>query len=124
MQWHWYPEHNTKPAVPLVDAYKLVFDTTITLFDRGSDSLELALDVGWCPDLTVNASVEVACWCSTYHNIHQVREGQWPVGDTEELVAAFSAGVVMVKGVLDTGPFDPRPWRLDAGLPDAPSATR
>lgn len=124
IQWHWYPEHNTKPAMPTGRGYQLVFDTTITLFDQSFDSLELTLDVAWRPDLTVNAAVEVACWCSTDHNIHQVRESHWPVADTEELVEAFAAGVAMLAGVLDSGPFDPRPWRLDAGLPDAPTETR
>lgn len=119
IQWHWYPEHNTKPAMPTGRGYELVFDATVTLFRQGFDWLELTLDVAWRPELTVNAAVEIACWCPTDHNMHQVRESHWPVAGTEELVEAFAAGVAMLAGVLDSGPFDPRPWRLEAGLPDA-----
>ena len=49
IQWHWYPEHNTKPAMPAERSYELVFDTTITLFNQSSDWLELTLDVAWRP---------------------------------------------------------------------------
>jgi hypothetical protein len=124
IQWHWYPEHNTKPAMPTGRGYHLLVDTTITLFNQGHDWLELTLDVAWRPELTVNAAVEVACWCPTDHNMHQVRESRWPATGTEELAEAFAAGITMLTGVLDSGPFDPRPWRLDAGLPDAPPETR
>lgn len=110
--------------MPAERSYELVFDTTITLFNQGSDWLELTLDVGWRPELTVNAAVEVACWCSPDHNMHQVRESHWPVAGTEELVEAFAAGVTMLADVLDSGPFEPGPWRLDAGLPDAPFETQ
>jgi hypothetical protein len=124
IHWHWYAENNTKLATPPERAYTLVFDATITLFEQSSDSLELALDVGWRPGLTVNTAVEVACWCTKYHNIHQLRDSRRPVADADELVEAFAAGIAMLTDVLDSGPFDPRPWRLDAGLPDAPPEVR
>jgi hypothetical protein len=76
--------------------------------------------VAWRPELTVNAAVEVACWCAPDHNVHQVREGHWPATTTEELVEAFDAGIAILAGALDSGQFDPRSWRHDAGLPDAP----
>jgi hypothetical protein len=91
------------------------------LFDQGSDWLELTLDVAWHPELTVNAAVEVGCWCSPDHNMHQVRGGHGPVVGTDELVEAFTAGTATLVDVLDSGQFDPRLWRLEAGLPDAPS---
>jgi hypothetical protein len=108
IQWHWYPEHNMRPSISAEGSYKLVFDTTITLFNHGSDWLELTLDVAWRPELTVNAAVEVACWCSPDHNMHQVREGHWPAAGADALVEAFAAGIAMLAGVLDSGPFDPR----------------
>jgi hypothetical protein len=84
----------------------------------------LAADVARSPELSVNVAVEVACWCARDHNIHYVRESARPVADTAEVVEAFAAGVAMLTSVLNSGPFDPRPWRLDAGLPDAPPETR
>jgi hypothetical protein len=47
-----------------------VLDTTITLADLDSDWLELTLDIAWRPELTVNAAVEVGCWCRPDHNMH------------------------------------------------------
>lgn len=120
IQWHWYPEYNTKPSTSAKSTYFLVFDATITLFNQGADWLELMLDLAWRPQLTVNAAVQVGCWCSPDHNMHQVREGHWPVTDPSDLVEAFTAGTAMLAGVLDSGRFDPRIWRLEAGLPDAP----
>ena len=55
------------------------------------DWLELTLDVGWCPDLTVNAAVEMACWCSPDHNMHHVREGCWPVANGQFLANRAAA---------------------------------
>jgi hypothetical protein len=122
-QWHWYPEHSAKPADSVGRFYHLVFDVTITLFDEGYDSLELALDVSWHPDLTVNAAVQIACWCPEDHGIHHVRDSRRPVGGADELVEAYAAGVAMLVGVLDSGPFDPGPWRREAGLPAGRSET-
>ncbi|PWU53189.1 hypothetical protein DLE60_31065 [Micromonospora globispora] len=68
----------------------------------------------------MNAAVEVACWCPQDHNMHQVREAQWHVADCHELVEAFAVGTAMLADVLDSGPFEPRPWRIWANLPDAP----
>ncbi|HEY0530254.1 MAG TPA: hypothetical protein VGD29_01500, partial [Actinoplanes sp.] len=93
--------------MPTGHGYALIFDTRITLFDQSFDSLELTMDVACHPDLSVNAAVEVACWCAKDHNIHQVRQSHWPVADTEELVAAFAAGITMLTSALDSGPFDP-----------------
>jgi hypothetical protein len=122
--WWWYPEHSRHPPVHVERDYLLLFDTTITLFSGGFDWLELTLDVAWCPELTVNAAVEVACWCSQDHNMHQVRAEHWPVTNSHDLVQAFAAGTAMLTNVLDSGPFDPRAWRVEAGLPDAPSETQ
>jgi hypothetical protein len=121
VQWHWYPEHNTKLATSTERICYLVFDTTITLFNQGNDWLELTLDVGWCPELTVNAAVEVACWCPKDHNMHQVRESRRPVANSDELVEAFADGTAMLMRVLDSGLFDPGVWQAESGLPDASS---
>jgi hypothetical protein len=52
--------------------------------------------------------------------MHHVREGHWSVASPHESAEAFTAGTAMLAGVLDSGRFDPRIWRLEAGLPDAP----
>jgi hypothetical protein len=121
--WHWYPEHVQPPPRSSERAYLLLFDVTITLFNSGFDWLELTLDVAWRPELTVNAAVEVACWCPQDHNMHQVREAHWQVTSCHDLVEAFAAGTAMLTNVLDSGPFDPRAWRVEVGLPDAPPET-
>jgi hypothetical protein len=102
-------------------------DSPVTLYDdaRG-DWLELNLDIAWQPSasLTVNGAVNVACWCPRDHAGHLVRTAQWHPVDSRELVEAVAAGTAMLTDVLTTGPFDPRPWRAHAGLPDAPETSR
>lgn len=122
--WHWYPDHAEPPQSPQTGRILLV-DVAITFYSTGDDWLELALDVAWAepPRLAVSASVEVACWCPRNHNMHPVRTGQWHAANSRELVAAFAAGTAMLVDVLATGPFDPRPWRVQADLPDAPDAS-
>jgi hypothetical protein len=117
IEWCWYPEHTSHPPGPAERCYLLLFDTTIALFASGLDWLELTLDVAWSPQLTVNAAVEVACWCPQDHNMHQVRAAHWPVTNGRDLVEAFAAATAMVTNVLDSGPFDPSAWRVAAGLP-------
>jgi hypothetical protein len=70
------------------------------------------------------AAVEVACWCPEDHNMHQVRQGRWQVSHSHELVQAFAAGTAMLTDVLVSGPAEPHPWRVQAGLPDAPDPSR
>jgi len=120
--WHWYPEHRTRPAhIPGQTFYLLIVDTTITLYDTRDDWLELTLDIAWrTPSmLTVNAAVEVACWCPQNHNMHQVRRAQWQAVNSLGLVEGFAAGTAWLTEVLAAGPFEPRTWRTQAGLPDA-----
>jgi hypothetical protein len=120
--WHWYPAHAESPRLAEGRLYLLLVDATITLYNAGDDWLELTLDIAWREpqQLTVNASVQVACWCPQDHNMHEVREAQWPVAESHELVERFAAGVAMLAGVLDSGPFEPGPWRISPNLPDAP----
>jgi hypothetical protein len=121
-EWHWYPDR-TEPPPPTSPGrlYQLLVDTTITLYDANYDWLELTLDIAWMtpPKLTVNAAVEVGCWCPQDHNMHQVRVAQWQAADSHELVEGFAAGTAMLIDVLASGPFEPRPWRVRAGLPEA-----
>jgi hypothetical protein len=56
--------------------------------------------------------------------MHQVRKGRWHVVNADELVEAFAAGTAMLMDVLASGPYEPHPWRVQAGLPDAPEASR
>jgi hypothetical protein len=126
MVWHWYPHHREPPQTSNPRLYLLLVDTTITLYNTPEDGLELTLDIAWLapPKLTVSAAVEVTCWCPHDHSTHQVRQGQWHVGSSQELVEAFAAGTAMLKDVLASGPFEPHPWRIQAGLPDAPETSR
>jgi hypothetical protein len=122
--WHWYPRSAQEPRPSTEGIHHLLFDAAIKVYDTGSDSLELTLCVAWgmsLPNLIVTAAVEVACWCSHHHGIHQVRGNLWDVRDSAELIDAFAAGAVLLTDVLATGPFEPGSWRIDAGLPDAPS---
>ncbi|MDP9793063.1 hypothetical protein J2S43_001575 [Catenuloplanes nepalensis] len=122
--WWWYPEHRKRPPVATDGVYVILLDTAIVLFNSGHDRLELTLNVAWCSALTVNAAVEVACWCPQDHNMHQVRSESWTVDTSHDLADGFAAGTTMLTNVLDSGRFDPGAWRLTAGLPDAPPQAR
>lgn len=107
--WHWYPQRTRPPRVLDGRLYLLIVDTTITMYNTSDDWLELTLDIAWREpqQLTVNAAVEVACWCPQDHNMHRVRKAQWPVAQSQELVEGFAAGTEMLADVLDSGPFEP-----------------
>ena len=124
--WHWYPDRTEPPQTSEPGIYLLLVDTTITLYNTGDDWLELSLDIAWLApaQLTVNAAVEVACWCLENHNMHQVRHERWLVVDSQELVEAFAAGAAMLIEVLASGPVEPHPWRVKGGLPDVPDTSR
>jgi hypothetical protein len=124
-RWHWYPDR-TEPPQAKPGTYLLLVDATITLYTTADDWLELSLDIAWLApaELTVNAAVEVACWCSENHNMHQVRRGRWHVADSQELVEAFAAGTAILTEVLASGPLEPHTWRIRAGLPDGPDTSR
>jgi len=124
--WHWYPERREPPLSLGGGGFLLLLDLAITLYSTGEDWLELALDVGWLAPamLTVSAAVEVACWCPQDHNMHPARTARWHAADSLQLVQAFATGTAMLMEVLDTGPFDPDSWRVQAGLPAAPDTRR
>lgn len=48
----------------------------------------------------------------------------WHAANSHELVDAFATGTAMLTDVLASGPFVPHPWRVHAGLPDAPEVIR
>ncbi|GAA3233503.1 hypothetical protein GCM10010532_070270 [Dactylosporangium siamense] len=121
--WHWFLEPTEAPrtlsereALPIVSG-------SIMLYNSGVDWLELDLDIAGEPELTVTASVHVACWCTENHNAHYVLEACWPVASAHDLIEGFAAGTAILTEVLNAGPFDPSTWRIHAGLPDAPKAT-
>ncbi|MEU8820651.1 hypothetical protein [Actinoplanes sp. NPDC048796] len=122
VSWHWYPDHVEPPEVLAEGLRRDLVGITITLYNTRDDWLELALYLAWRPGprLTVEASVEVACWCAENHNMHPVRELSRDADDDFELADAFAAGVKMVTAVLTDGPFEPQPWRAAAGLPIRP----
>jgi hypothetical protein len=126
--WHWYPDNRTQPSrTSNRRPYLLLLvDATITLYNTRDDWLELTLGIAWLapPKLTVDAALEVACWCPQDHNMHQVRQAQWHAADSRDLVEAFAAGTAMLMDVLASGPFEPHPWRVQVGLPDAPETGR
>ncbi|ROO51117.1 hypothetical protein EDC02_5982 [Micromonospora sp. Llam0] len=110
------------PAMLSKRGYLSLLDVAITFESAPSDWLELTLDLAWMPELSVSAAVGAARWCRPDHNMHQVREAQWPVEGSHDLVDGFAAAVAMLTDVLNSGQFDPSPWRIRAGLPDAPAA--
>ncbi|MEV0135780.1 hypothetical protein AB0H83_45975 [Dactylosporangium sp. NPDC050688] len=95
----------------------------VMLYNSGVDWLELDLDIDWGPELTVTASVDVACWCPVNHNARVLLEARWPVTSAHDLIERFAAGTAILTEVLNTGPFEPSIWRVQAGMPDAPKAT-
>jgi hypothetical protein len=120
--WHWYPANVTESGMASECTNLLLVDATVTLLNTGVDWLELTLGIAWGPELTVNAAIEVACWCAQDHNMHAVREGHWQIAGPRDLADAFAAGIAMLADVLDSGPYEPGAWRVRTGLPDAPPA--
>jgi hypothetical protein len=120
---HWYPEHNSPPpASDELRIYLLLVDTAISLYDADSDWLELTLDIAWQQPskLTVNAAVEVACWCMPDHNMHQVRTVSRQIANSHELVEAFAAGASAASRALVLiyqGTRPCRSWKVPVGPP-------
>lgn len=125
-QWRWHPDQTEPPPTSTEHLHLLLVDTTITSYKTRDDWLELTLGIAWQvpPKLTVDAAVEVACWCPQDHNMHRVRQAQCHAVNSHELTEAVAAGTAMLMDVLASGPSEPHPWRVQAGLPDAPGAIR
>ncbi|GAA2624117.1 hypothetical protein GCM10010399_64350 [Dactylosporangium fulvum] len=121
--WHWWLDRTERPPTLAERESLTIVSGGVMLYDSGVDWLELDLDIGWGPELTVTASVHVACWCAENHNAHYVLEACWPVATAHDLIEGFAAGTAILTEVLNTAPFDPSIWRVQAGLPDAPGAT-
>jgi hypothetical protein len=116
-RWESYAHEG--PPESLSGGSAILFQTEVTLFNEGSDWLELSLDVAFyaVPSLIVTASVEVACWCEPDHNIHFAEQHQWLVGSAGPLADAFEAGTAALHGWIVDGPREPEPRRVRAGLP-------
>lgn len=114
-RWRWYPELS---AVPTPSAGEpAILGTTLSLPKGPDDLLELALDVWQGVSVSVTASVDVGCRCPTNHNMHTVKEVEWPIEATSALPEAFAGAVDVILRWL-TGPPDPAVWREQAGLPN------
>ena len=117
LRWDWWPENlradAADEAMPLT-----ALGTTVTLFNNGSDWLELALCVvpEQRPRLTVSATIEVACWCEPDHNMHVIRSEEHLVGTAAALVDAFESAANTLARWSGEG-TDPNAYRTAAGLP-------
>lgn len=122
LRWDWWPENlrseSADEAMPLT-----VLGTTVTLFNNGSDWLELALCVvrEQQPRLTVSATIEVACWCDPDHNMHVIRSEEHLVGTPTALAAAFESAANSIARWAGEG-TDPDAYRTAAGLANAEPA--
>jgi hypothetical protein len=117
-RWDWFPEHLQKD--PVDKSVQLsVLGTTLTLFNKLGDWLELEL---WVvreqrPRLTVSATIEVACWCDPDHNLHVLSCEERLVGAAAALTEAFeSAAAAVVRWAGES--HDPLVQRAAAGLPN------
>jgi hypothetical protein len=84
-----------------------------------SDWLELALDVWYdvrCAVL-VTATVEVACYCPTDHNVHNAAEEEWTATSPAGLIWAATEAVSVLT-VWATDESGPSEWRRRSGVPD------
>ena len=48
----------------------------------------------------------------------------WHAVNSHELDEVFATSTAMLMDVLASGPFEPHPWRVQVGLPDAPETSR
>lgn len=116
LRWDWWPENlraeAADEAMPLT-----ILGTTLTLFNNGTDWLELALCVvrEQQPRLTVSATIEVACWCDPDHNMHVIRSEEHLVGTAPALAAAFESAANTLADWAVQG-NDPSVYRTAAGL--------
>lgn len=116
-RWEWFPQHIIWPGAD-IHFVPQILSTTVSLYDKETDWLELVLDVEWTDEgvLNVCVAVSVACWCPTDHNTHYVNERDLAIDDRTSLGAAFEAGVGQLIELL-AGSRDPEAWRLHSGLP-------
>jgi hypothetical protein len=121
-RWFWHEPDAAEPPPDPADSPH-VLGTSLQLYESALDGdwLELGLDV-WKnegPFVSVTATIEVACWCDTDHNMHAVQRAEWSASTPQALVEAFNTAALSVIRRIE-GPRDPRDMRTRAGLPNPP----
>ncbi|MFF6791707.1 hypothetical protein ACFY9C_21880 [Streptomyces filamentosus] len=114
--WEWVLEHAVFPGTQVGTPVVLGLD--VIEHAGGGDQLEFLLQVVWIDPgrLSVDASVNVACWCETSHATHDADAVRVVVGEETSLPGAFRAGAEHLTGWL-ADPHDADYWRAKAGLP-------
>jgi len=122
--WNWFPEHAEPPPSDSSASQSVLIENIVSIYESPMDWLNVTLVVAWSspPDLLVNASVEVACWCSRDHGAHYVEDARWPVTTAADLLEAFADATSTVRQWVRDGPREPSRWRRTAGLPDSPDS--
>ncbi|WP_406298803.1 hypothetical protein OG948_26205 [Embleya sp. NBC_00888] len=119
-RWFWNEPDPLSPE-PEPEPSPHILGTALLLYEADGDWLELGLDVWQLdgPFVSVTATVEVACWCDTDHNMHAVQRAEWPASTAQAFLEAFHTAALSVIRRIE-GPRDPRDLRARAGLPNPP----
>ncbi|MER6218755.1 hypothetical protein ABT213_32575 [Streptomyces sp. NPDC001674] len=115
--WEWFPQHITFPGRTKAGTPEVLL-AEVSLYDEGSDWLEVSLDVEWTAEglLSVCSTISVACWCEVDHNAHYIDPVDRAVAGETSLADAFeTAASRFIQGLA--GSRDPVFWRAHAGLP-------
>lgn len=113
----WWVEAND----PEPDAPSRV-SCAVTAWKGVDDWLEFDIDLshscGLPPSLSIDASVGVACMCSTNHNMHWLHRVMW-AADSADAAANAVEAAAEVLGRWFQDPGDADRWRTWSGLPSS-----
>lgn len=115
--WEWFPQHVTFPGRSVTGTPEILL-AEVSLYDEGSDWLEVSLDVEWTKEglLNVWSAISVACWCEVNHNAHYIDPVERTIVGATSLADAFeTVAGRFVQGLA--GPRDAEFWRAHASLP-------
>jgi hypothetical protein len=108
----WSLPATQSPGVPMA------FLTTVVLSSASSDWAEIDLGAEYETStlLRLTCELQVACWCTTDHNMHIVEQQGWLAGDEQTLATTFVQAAAL--GIKWLGAdLDPDHLRTRAGLP-------
>ena len=96
----------------------MAFLTTVVIPSAISDWAEIDLGAEYetSVPLRITCEIQVACWCSTDHNIHIVEHHGWLAGNDQTLATAFDQAAAIGTQWLGTD-LNPDHLRQRAGLP-------